>query len=147
MERIKAVLAYIYSERLAEEVERVQMRVELSRTTGRVKHVFSHGRMMFTLRAQDGYLLPTIHAGPLLRDYSVHVVKVTKDAAEYVKRGRNVPARHVLYVSESLRAGAEVVVVDPDGEPVAVGRLMASPSEVRSIGRGYAVRVRDYKGG
>ncbi len=110
--------------------------------TGRIRHIYVDGEMFFSVRASDGYPIPQPPAAGLLLDFTDNWVVVTDEAKAFAMRGRNVPARHVVYVPPGLRAGAEVVVAGRDRSPAALGTLVLSPAEVTSVARGYAVKTR-----
>lgn len=131
------VIAYLYGRETAEALRGRRMKVERNRD-GRIKRVLVDGEVAFVLRNNDGYLLPTLHGARFLR---TRVVLVSRAAALHARSGRNVPAKCVLGVPGDARPNCEVVVADPDGNIVAVGRLVYGIREL-SLGRGYAIRVR-----
>lgn len=133
---VKGLVAYLYGRRAAEALE--GRRIEVRRNSaGRPRWIYVDGELAFVYRNNDGYLLPTL-AGA--RYVGAHV-SVTREAAAFVARGRNVPARHVAYVDPRVGPNCEVAVAGPDGHLLAVGRLVYSRREL-TLGRGYAVRTR-----
>ncbi|NPA23270.1 MAG: pseudouridine synthase [Crenarchaeota archaeon] len=141
IETVLGKLSYLYGESiiryLKENLEKLSIRLT---STGRVRDIIIEDKLHFTLRMGDGYLLPTIEAAP-------HVslsVTVTDDAVPFVSSGRSVIAKTVLKVEGSPYPGEEVSVKDREGNVLAVGRLLLSEEEVRSVRRGIAVKVRDH---
>ncbi|RLF70680.1 MAG: pseudouridine synthase, partial [Thermoplasmata archaeon] len=51
--------------------------------------------------------------------------------------------RFVVDIDPELRPGDEVIVVDKDDNPLALGRLLLSPREVGEMKSGVAVKVRE----
>lgn len=137
MSAVLNIIAYIYGRGTAEKLKGRRVEVEYNKA-GRVRRVFVDGRLAFVLRNNDGYLLPTLYGASFLENRVV----VRGEAAEYVAGGRNVPAKYIADVSSGSRANGEVAVVDAEGRLIAVGRLVYSSREL-SLGRGYAVRVRE----
>jgi len=131
------VIAYIYGRATAEKLRGRKIDVEYNKS-GRIRRIYVDGKLAFVLRNNDGYLLPTLYGATFLE----RRVILDFEAVEYVKNGRNVPAKYVATTSQEVRPYGEVAVVDPHGSVVAVGRLMYSTREL-TLRRGYAVRVRE----
>lgn len=131
------VIAYIYGRATAEKLRGRKIDVEYNKS-GRIRRIYVDGKLAFVLRNNDGYLLPTLYGATFLE----RRVIIDFEAVEYVKNGRNVPAKYVVTTSQEVRPYGEVAVVDPHGSVVAVGRLMYSTREL-TLRRGYAVRIRE----
>lgn len=131
------VIAYIYGRATAEKLRGRRIDIEYNKT-GRIRRIYVDGKLAFVLRNNDGYLLPTLYGATFLE----RRVVLDLVAVEYVKSGRNVPAKYVVATSQEVRPYGEVAVVDPHGSVVAVGRLMYSAREL-TLRRGYAVKVRE----
>lgn len=69
-------------------------------------------------------------------------VAVTQEAVPYVGVGSNTFAKFVSEVDPGIRPRDEVVIVDVDDRPIAVGRAELSAAGMRSFERGMAVSVR-----
>ncbi len=69
-------------------------------------------------------------------------VKVSRDAAPFVAKGKSVFAKHVVDADEEIRPREEVVVLDEKGEVLAVGRAVLTGAEMKAFKSGVAVRVR-----
>lgn len=104
----------------------------------RIKYIYYKGKAIFAFRNTDGYLLPLAEAAHFLR---APYVVVDGEAAKFAAQGRSVPAKFIKACSSDARAYSEVLVVDEEGRPVAIGRLVYSPREF-TLGRGYAVKPR-----
>jgi uncharacterized protein with predicted RNA binding PUA domain len=68
-----------------------------------------------------------------------------KEAAEHVAGGKSVFAKHVVGCDPQIRAGDEILVVDPDDRLLATGKAVLSAEEMRAFTSGVAVRVREGK--
>jgi len=130
-------LSYLYGRGVVERLRGRKIEVEYN-ASGRIRRVYVDGRLAFVLRNNDGYLLPTLYGATFIDRYVV----VGGEAAQYVQDGRNVPAKYITATSQDLRANGEVAVRDPSGRIIAVGRMVYSVREI-SLGRGYAVKVRE----
>ena len=121
------------------------VRIECSRRTGRIRHVFKNGRLVATLRPKDGsFALTVVGAEILLSKMKSfpNVVVAQDDVAEFIKIGGDVFAKHVVRTAKCLRPGEEVIVTGKDGHLIGVGRGLLSGNEIKCFKRGVAVKVR-----
>lgn len=131
------IIAYLYGREAAERLAGRKIEIKYNKE-GRIRYVYIDGELAFVLRNNDGYLLPTLHGAMLIG----RRVVISHEAVEYVKQGRNVPAKYILEVTQDSRPNGEVAVVDPGGNIIAVGRLIYSKKEI-TLRRGYAVKTRE----
>ncbi|UIP01184.1 pseudouridine synthase [Halobaculum sp. CBA1158] len=101
---------------------------------GRIVSYGTDGR--FTLGVEGGRRLRASLPHP---EYSV---VVGDESAPFVRDGKNVFAKFVREVGESVRPRDEVVVVHDDGTVLAVGRAELAAAEMRDFSTGMAVKVR-----
>ena len=119
--------------------------VELSKATGKIRHVYMNGERIMSIRAHDGMIsLSLAGARRLQRAFKFPKLRVVvrNDVAEFIKKGRDVFAKHVVQVDGNIRPGMEVIVVNQNDELLAVGRAVLSGEEMILLNRGVAVRVR-----
>lgn len=69
-------------------------------------------------------------------------VRIQEEAESFVAKGKSVFAKHVIDADEEIRPQEEVVVLNKNGEVLAVGKTMLSGKEMKVFRRGVAVRVR-----
>jgi predicted RNA-binding protein (TIGR00451 family) len=122
------------------------VRVGVSKRTGKPRYVYdSEGRLLATVRWNDGFLALTLEGAKLLKQYfkppRLRVV-VKSEVGDFIKRGRSVFAKHVLRVDPEIRCGDEVMVVDEKDDLLAVGRAVLSSYEMLAFNSGVAVKVR-----
>lgn len=120
--------------------------VAISPNTNRIRHVLLDNEKYLTLRSRDyrfnlhipaGRVLLKIIPPPRLRVY------VKKEYVDFVARGETLFARHVLTADPDIKPGDEVLVVDEQGDLIAVGRARLSGWEIVQYNRGEAVRIRE----
>jgi 7-cyano-7-deazaguanine tRNA-ribosyltransferase len=116
---------------------------EISRRTGRIRRVWRGRKLLGTIRAYDGFFLPTIAGAQLIKKHMKKVVISDPEAAVYVKRGKSVFAKFAR-TPDQISPGEEVAVYDSHGSLIAVGRALLSSEEIAQFMRGIAVEVRDY---
>lgn len=116
----------------------------LSRT-GRIRQITYAGKRLATVRAADGRLTLGIEGAlRFMADIPppAYRVVVAGDVAEFIGQGKNAFARHVITIDPSIRAGDEVMVVNPDDELLATGEAVLSGREMLVFNYGAAVKVR-----
>ena len=109
-----------------------------------MRHLYRDGRLLATLRANDGMLALSIEGARLLLKSGrfKNVVRIETDVSDFIKGGRNVFARHVRQASSTIRPEDEVIVINQQDELLATGRAFLSGEEMLSFRRGVAVKVR-----
>lgn len=113
--------------------------------TRRLRHLYSEGERIATVRARDGLLTLSMLGARRLYDHLPEPrlrVKVSEDAAPFVAKGGTVFAKHVIEVDPEIRAGEEVLITGPNGDLIATGKAVLAPSEMRELNRGSAVMNR-----
>jgi conserved protein with predicted RNA binding PUA domain len=116
----------------------------LSRT-GRIRQITLSGKRLATVRAADGRLTLGIEGAERFRaglHPPAYRVVVTGEVAEVIGQGKNVFARHVVTADPAIRAGDEVVVVNPFDVLLATGESVLSGREMQVFNYGAAVKVR-----
>ncbi len=117
----------------------------LSPTTGKVRQVKLGNKRIATLKADTGLFTLSIEGARRLHeffDYPRLRVVVLKEVSDFIAKGRNVFAKHVVDVDEGIRANDEVLVVDEDDNLLATGKAVLSAKEMLEFQRGMAVMVR-----
>ncbi|MHA1596822.1 MAG: PUA domain-containing protein [Candidatus Asgardarchaeia archaeon] len=111
---------------------------------GKIRYVYFKDSLIAIIRAKDGFILPTMEGAKLIYRFlkGKKTVLVSRDVEEFVKRGKNLFAKHVVKSDVDIRPGEEVFVVNEDGELIAVGKAILSGEEMMDSDRGVAVKVR-----
>jgi len=105
---------------------------------GRIVSYLTDGR--FTLGVEGGRRLRSALSHP------AYSIVVGDESAPFVRDGKNVFAKFVSDVGESVRPRDEVVVVHEDGTVLGVGRAELAAAEMRDFSSGMAVKVRSGAG-
>jgi len=119
--------------------------ITYSKNTRKIRHVYLDGVLLASLRPMDNLFTLTMAGAERLAaniDEPDFTVTVTDEAAEFVAQGRNVFAKHIVDAGDAIRPGDEVVVLDPDGRVLAVGRALLNREEMLAFDVGVAVKVR-----
>jgi 7-cyano-7-deazaguanine tRNA-ribosyltransferase len=116
--------------------------VNLSRKTGKIRHIKDNDEILFTLVPTTGLLTPTYRGGLFLLDAGLprrFKVVVDDDSAQYVIKGKSALAKFVLSADSELGAGEEVLLMDKKGDLLATGRTLLTGDEMLAFSRGVAV--------
>jgi len=145
LKRIRSVANYQFEMDIGQKMFPDSVKIEYSKKTGRIKHIYLNGTLLATLRPTNGLLALTITGGKrlmLLGDYSRFRIVVHEDVESFVREGRNVFAKHIIKADKNIKPGEEVVVINNKNVVLAVGKAVLSGGEMLSFNRGVAVKVR-----
>ncbi|HDR72726.1 MAG TPA: pseudouridine synthase [Methanoculleus sp.] len=113
--------------------------------TGRIRYVLIGGKRLATVRAGDGRLTLSYEGAlrlmPALESPAYRVV-IDETVVEFVGKGKNAMAKHVIAADAEIRAGDEVLVVTAADDLVATGSAALSGEEMLAFNYGVAVNVR-----
>ncbi len=144
LRRIRVIAAFQFG-RGAERAFPSTIRITRSPHTHKIRHVYHDGKLLATLRAKDGYLALTADGGrAMVKLFKPprHRVVVMKGVEEFIRKGGNVFAKHVVKADPEIRPEEEVLVVDGRDRLLAVGRCFFNAEEMLSFQVGVAVKVR-----
>jgi len=146
LRRIRGVANYQFGGQTGRILFPRGVRVTRSPRTGRVRLITYRGKVLATLRSNDGLLSLTIDGAKRLVDRmgpeAPLTVKVKEGFEEFIKKGRSLFAKHVLEADPAIRPRSEVLIVDKYGRLLAVGKAVLSGVEMTSFRIGLAVKVR-----
>ena len=143
--KLRGVASFQFGKRVGDALFPSFVDVVRSSKTKRIKLIYCRNELLATLRPTDGYLsLSLAGARRILRKVKKppSIVVVQSDISSFIKKGRNVFAKHVVKADGEIRPQDEVIVVDQKAHLLAVGRAMLSGEEMLSFKSGIAVKVR-----
>lgn len=145
LRRIRSVADYQFGKGVGVNLFPKKVEILFSKRTGRIRYVYLGGERLATLRPTDGFLSLSIAGAKRIVENVDSVeclVRVQEDVAQFIARGGDVFAKHVVEAGKAVRPKDEVIVVDGNGEVLAVGRAVLSGEEMKSFKHGVAVKVR-----
>jgi len=110
-----------------------------------VRQILLNGKHLVTLRAHDGRLTLGLEGATRLHSLlpaPLYRVTVAEPFQEFIKKGKNVFAKHVTDADSQISPYDEVLVVLSDDTFVATGSAVLSGDEMLSFKYGVAVKVR-----
>lgn len=144
-QKIRSIADYQFGRGVGERLFSRNVEIVFSKRTKRIRHIYLEGKRLATLRPTDGMFSLTVAGAKRILDGAKHPrlwVKVSKEAAPFVARGKSVFAKHVVDADDEIRPQEEVIVLDEGGEVLAVGRAVLTGAEMKAFKCGVAVRVR-----
>jgi len=145
VDRVQTILDYQFGEGIGKILTSGKTELVVSRKTKRLRNLLlngehvaslSHRRGMFILQKKGAELMHKSSKSPKFR------VVVDAETAEFNRKGKSVFCKFIEDIDSDLRCMDECVVVTPDDELIAFGKLLVSPKELRLGQQGMAVRVR-----
>ena len=143
--KIRSIADYQFGKNVGDILFPEGVEILYSKGTGKIRYVNLNGERLVTLRPTDGLFSISVKAGILLskrKDLVSCFVKIRNDVAEYIAKGGDVFAAHIVKADKEIRAQNEVIVLDENDNVLAVGRAILSGSEMLSFKKGVAVKVR-----
>ena len=143
--RVRSVADYQFGKGVGLKLFPDNIEIQLSPRTGRIRYINLNGERLATLRPTDGLLSLSVKAAQFMKENIPEAkcfVTVKNDVAQYIARGGDVFAVHVVKVDEEIRPKDEVIAIDENGEVLAVGRTLLSSVEIEAFKTGVAVKVR-----
>jgi predicted RNA-binding protein (TIGR00451 family) len=124
--------------------------IEVSKRTGKPKRIYLDGKLLATVRSNDGLIALTFEGAMKLRTLlpsgSFRVI-ASDDAARFILKGKSLFSKHVLEADPRILPGDEVLIENSKGELLAVGKAVLSGCEMGKFRRGLAVKIRKVGGG
>jgi uncharacterized protein with predicted RNA binding PUA domain len=144
-EKVRSIADYQFGKGVGAKLFPEDIEIQLSPRTGKIRYINHKGERLATLRPTDGLLSLSIKAAKFMANNISEAkcfVTVKNDVAQYIAKGGDVFAVHVVKVDSEVGAKDEVIAVDEDGKVLAVGRTLLSSGEISAFKTGVAVKVR-----
>lgn len=145
LKKIRSIANYQFGKNVGITLFPEKVDILYSKSTGRIRFINLDGKRLATLRPTDGFLSISIKAALVLTEIKEKVscfVKVRNDVSEFISKGGDVFAVHIIEANKEIRAQSEVIVLDKNNNVLAVGRAVLSGQEMLAFKKGVAVKVR-----
>ena len=143
--KVRSIADYQFGKGVGLELFPSNVEIQYSPRTGRIRYINLDGERLATLRPTDGVLSLSIKAAVFMAEktpFAKCFVTVKNDVSKFIAEGGDVFAVHVVKVDGAVGARDEVIVLDEDGQVLAVGRTLLSSDEMKAFKTGVAVKVR-----
>jgi 7-cyano-7-deazaguanine tRNA-ribosyltransferase len=144
-EKIKYIADYQFGRGAGNALFKGDIRIEKSRKTGKIRHVYDGDNLIATLRASDGIFVLSMNGARRLHkflEYPKNRVVVTGDAEPFAREGKSIFAKFVIDIDINIRANEEVLIVNQDDDLLAFGKSILDGREIKDFNAGQAVKTR-----
>jgi predicted RNA-binding protein (TIGR00451 family) len=145
LRKVRSIADYQFGKDVGWKLFPENVEILYSKRTGRIRYVYLNGKRLATLRPTDGLFSLSITGAKRIAEnkaFAKCFVTVRDDVSEFIAQGGDVFAAHVVKVNNEIHPKDEVVVVNNEGEVLAVGRAVLSGEEMKAFKKGVAVKVR-----
>lgn len=142
--KIRSIADYQFGRNVGRILFPENVEIIYSKGTGRIRFVNLNGKRLATLRPTDGLFSISLQAAKILvkKKNLVCFVKVNNEISEFIEKGRDAFAVHIVDANKEIRAQSEVIVLNENNKVLAVGRALLSGLEMLAFKKGVAVKVR-----
>jgi 7-cyano-7-deazaguanine tRNA-ribosyltransferase len=145
LQKIRSIADYQFGFGAGDVIFSKNIRIQYSKKTGRIRHVYSNDLLYANYRPNDAFFTLTIAGATQLvagLPNLSYKVTVLDDVVDVISEGKNVMAKHVLDAGDNIRSGDEVIVVDKGNNVIAIGKAILTKEEMLSYETGVAVKTR-----
>lgn len=143
--KIKAIADYQFGVGSGEALFRGKVKIEKSKKTGKIRHIYYNNDIIANMRASDSFLvLSKEGAKRLHREIPCPQcrVVVNKDSEPFALEGKSVFSKFVVECDENIRANDEVLIVNEEDDLLAYGKSLLSGCEIMEFNTGQAIKTR-----
>lgn len=145
LRQVRSVADYQFGKGVGAKLFPKNVEIAYSNRTGRIRYVYLNGKRLVTLRPIDGLFSLSIAGAKKIaanRHFAKCFVKIQNDVSEFIAKGGDVFAIHVVEADDEIRSKSDVIVVNEAGKVLAVGRAILSGEEMQTFKAGVAVKIR-----
>lgn len=149
--RLKEIADYQFGQKSGEALfgdNPENIKIEKSKKTGKIRHVYQDDEIIVNMRANDGFLilsdLGAIRLHKHLPKPNLRVV-VSEDSEPFALKGKSVFNKFVIDCDEKIRRNDEVLIVNKDDKLLACGKSLLSSYEIKDFTIGQAIKTRKIK--
>jgi conserved protein with predicted RNA binding PUA domain len=143
--KVRSIADYQFGKGVGAQLFPDKIEIQYSPRTGRIRFINLNGERLATLRPTDGVLSLSLKAAQIMAQktpFAKCFVTVKNEVSKFIAAGGDVFAVHVVKVDAEVGAKDEVIILDEDGQVLAVGRTMLSSEEMKVFKTGVAVKIR-----
>jgi predicted RNA-binding protein (TIGR00451 family) len=135
---------YLFGKGVSGALPKSGFRLSYSRRSGRVKMIY-HDEKIFATVKPNGAMALSVYGATLLSKsprFRENCVQVSDEVAEFVRDGKSVFCKFVVWAGKYVCPRSEVAIIDGKGKIVGVGMAILNGQVMRQFKSGAAVKVR-----
>lgn len=145
IKKIKAIADYQFGIGAGEALFTGNIKIEKSKKTGKIRHIYDGKTLIVNMRASDSFLVLSkegarrLHAAmPGLKNRVV----VNKDSEPFALDGKSVFCKFVVDCDDDIRSNDEVLIVNEEDKLLAYGKALLGACEIKELKTGQAIKTR-----
>ncbi|WP_297980121.1 tRNA guanosine(15) transglycosylase TgtA [uncultured Methanobrevibacter sp.] len=144
VKKLKAIADYQFGHGAGNALFSGKIKIEKSKKTGKIRHVFDGNQNIVNMRASDSFLiLSKLGAKRLAKlDGMRNKVMIDNSVESFARDGKSVFSKFILDCDENIRSNDEVLVVNEEGELLAFGKALLNHNEMLDFKTGQAIKTR-----
>ena len=144
LKKIKAIADYQFGKGAGELLFTGKIKIEKSKKTGKIRHIFDGNQNIVNMRASDSFLiLSKLGAKRLAQmDGMRNKVMIDNSVESFARDGKSVFAKFIKDCDDNIRSNDEVLIVNEEGELLAFGKALLNYSEMLDFNTGQAIKTR-----
>ena len=142
--KLKAIADYQFGKGAGEALFTGNIKIEKSKKTGKIRHVFDGNLNIVNMRASDSFLILSKLGAKRLSSISGmrNKVMIDNSVESFARDGKSVFAKFIIDCDENIRSNDEVLIVNEQGELLAFGKALLGHREMLDFNTGQAVKTR-----
>ena len=143
--KIKAIADYQFGIGAGEALFKGNIKIEKSKKTGKIRHIYDGKTLIVNMRASDSFLILSKEGAKRLHgamEYPKNRVVVNKDSEPFALEGKSVFSKFVIECDENIRARDEVLIVNEEDKLLAYGKALLGACEINDFKTGQAIKTR-----
>ena len=145
IKKIKAIADYQFGQGAGEALFTGNIKIEKSKKTGKIRHIYDGKVLIVNMRASDSYLILSKEGAKRLHKtspYPQNRVVVNKDSEPFALDGKSVFCKFVVECDENIRAKDEVLIVNEQDQLLGYGKALLGACEIEQFQTGQAIKTR-----
>lgn len=145
IKKIKAIADYQFGVGVGDALFDGNIKIEKSKKTGKIRHIYDGNTILVNMRASDSYLILSKEGAKRLHkslNYPMNRVVVNEDSVPFALDGKSVFSKFVVDADENIRSNDEVLIVSEDDELLAYGKSLLCAHEMMDFTTGQAIKTR-----
>ncbi|RBQ22896.1 tRNA-guanine(15) transglycosylase [Candidatus Methanobinarius endosymbioticus] len=143
--KIKSIADYQFGNGVGEILFEGNLKIEKSKKTGKIRHIYSDGELLVNMRASDSYFVLAKKGAKRLHKFKPcpeNRVVVNADSEPFVREGKTVFSKFVIECDKDIRSNDEVLIVNESDELLAFGKSLLNHNEMMDFSTGQAIKTR-----
>ncbi|MDR0900425.1 MAG: tRNA guanosine(15) transglycosylase TgtA [Methanobrevibacter sp.] len=144
-QKVKDIADYQFGIGAGEALFEGDLKIEKSKKTGKIRHVYSNGELIANMRASDAFFVLAKEGARRLhriKKFPENRVIVNKDSEPFAREGKSVFSKFVTDCDSNIRANDEVLIVNEEDELLAFGKSLLNHNEIMDFNVGQAIKTR-----